>query len=236
MIKAVLFDLDGTLLPMDLNLFFKEYFKLLAAKLYPYGYTDPKKLIRVIWSGVEEVVKNDGGMTNEQVFQKWFIDHLPEAELSHFDILEEFYNNEFSVLKDICGYNADADKAVKCFKNLGLPVVLATKPIFPAVAVEKRMEWAGLDVGDFEYITHYGNSSFCKPDPAYYTDIARTIGVLPEECLMVGNDVSEDMPAEKAGMKVFLLTDCLINTENEDISRYPNGGFKELTEFVKAQI
>ena len=236
MIKAVLFDLDGTLLPMDLDVFFKEYFKLLAAKLYPYGYTDPKKLVKVIWSGVEAVIKNDGHFTNERVFQNWFLEHLPETDISHFDVLEGFYKEEFSALQGICGYNADAGKTVKAIKNMGLPVVVATKPIFPEIAVERRMEWAGLDKSDFELITHYGNCSYCKPDLGYYKTIAETLGVMPEECLMVGNDVSEDMVAENAGMKVFLLTDCLINTENADISRYPKGGFNELLEYLNGQI
>lgn len=236
MIKAVLFDLDGTLLPMDQDVFFKEYFKLLAAKLYPYGYTDVKRLVSVIWSGVDAVIKNDGSSTNEAVFRDWFVGHLPEAEPEHFDVLEEFYNNEFLSLRSICGFNADADRAVKKIKKMGLPVVLATKPIFPKVAVERRMEWAGLDRNDFVHCTHYGNSCYCKPASGYYREIANKLGVTPEECLMVGNDISEDMAAEGAGMKVFLLTDCLINTENKDISQYPNGGFAELLEYIDSQI
>ena len=41
MIKTVLFDLDGTLLPMDQDNFVKAYFKNLAIKLAPHGY-DPQ--------------------------------------------------------------------------------------------------------------------------------------------------------------------------------------------------
>ena len=58
------------------------------------------------------------------------------------------------------------------------------------------------------------------------------LNLVPEECVMVGNDVTEDMIAETLGMKVFLLTDCLINKLNEDISKYPHGGFDELKEFL----
>jgi FMN phosphatase YigB (HAD superfamily) len=60
------------------------------------------------------------------------------------------------------------------------------------------------------------------------------LGVSPEECLMVGNDVNEDMIAETLGMKVFLLKDCIINKDNKDISIYPNGSFGELMEYVKS--
>lgn len=49
---------------------------------------------------------------------------------------------------------------------------------------------------------------------------------------MVGNDVSEDMIAQDLGMQVFLLTDCLINKENEDISRYPHGSFPQLMDYI----
>ena len=53
---------------------------------------------------------------------------------------------------------------------------------------------------------------------------------------MVGNDVSEDMIAETLGMKVFLLTDCLINKENRDISGYPGGGFDQLMEYIDSIV
>ena len=50
---------------------------------------------------------------------------------------------------------------------------------------------------------------------------------------MVGNDVQEDMVAKTLGMSVFLLTDCLINKEEKDISVYPHGGFEELREYLQ---
>ena len=53
-----------------------------------------------------------------------------------------------------------------------------------------------------------------------------------EECLMVGNDIGEDMIAETLGMHVFLLTDCLINKKNVDITRYPHGNFSDLQNYL----
>ncbi len=50
---------------------------------------------------------------------------------------------------------------------------------------------------------------------------------------MVGNDVREDMVAQSLGMEVFLLTDCLINTENRDLSVYPQGSFPELMALIR---
>ena len=59
------------------------------------------------------------------------------------------------------------------------------------------------------------------------------LNVSAEECLMVGNDVGEDMVTANLGMKVFLLTDCLINRTGADISQYPHGSFAELAEFIE---
>ena len=75
----------------------------------------------------------------------------------------------------------------------------------------------------------------CKPSKGYFLEIAEVMGVKPEECLMVGNDVSDDMPARTAGMQVFLLDDTLLlNPQNEDLSVYPRGGFDELMRYIEA--
>ena len=115
---------------------------------------------------------------------------------------------------------------------MGLRVALATNPIFPAVATESRIRWAGLEPEDFELRTTYENIGYCKPNPEYYREIAARLGVRPEECLMVGNDVTEDMVAESIGMQVFLLTDCLINKERKNIAKYPRGSFNQLMQFI----
>ena len=99
--------------------------------------------------------------------------------------------------------------------------------------MRSRIRWAGLEPEDFELYTTYENIGYCKPNPDYYREILRRIGLAPEECMMVGNDVGEDMIAETLGMRVFLLTDCLINKTGEDIGKYPNGGFNELLQAVR---
>ena len=118
-------------------------------------------------------------------------------------------------------------------KACGLRTALATNPIFPAMATERRIAWAGLSTSDFELYTTYENSRFCKPNPDYYLDVMQSLGVCPEECLMVGNDVAEDMIAQTLGCRVFLLTDCLINPKGADISVYPNGSYDDLIAFIQ---
>ena len=67
MIKNVLFDLDGTLLPMDQDEFIKSYFSHLVMKFVPLGY-DKDKLIKSVFNGTMAMVQNDGKMSNEDVF------------------------------------------------------------------------------------------------------------------------------------------------------------------------
>ena len=114
-------------------------------------------------------------------------------------------------------------------------MVLATNPIFPAVATESRIRWAGLEPEDFTWYTTYENIGYSKPNPAYYQHILTRLGAQAEDCLMVGNDVDEDMgAAQQAGLSVFLLTDCLINREGKDITPYPQGDFDALMGFVQS--
>ncbi len=234
-IKAVLFDLDGTLLPMDQSVFTKAYFGGLAKRLALIGY-ETKKLIDSIWQGSAAMVGNDGKKTNEEVFWNKFSEIYGKDVRKDEPYFVAYYMEEFDGVKSVCGYNPEAKEAVKSIKALGLRTALATNPLFPSIATEKRTAWAGLDVCDFELVTTYENSRFCKPNPEYYRDILNSMSLEPSETLMVGNDVSEDMIAESLGMKVFLLTDNLINKENADISKYPNGSFDELVKYIKTII
>ena len=230
-ITMILFDLDGTLLPMDQDRFTEAYFKMLTKKLLPHGY-EPKKLIDSIWVGTAAMVRNTGQQTNEEAFWKKFTELNGEQVLADKSLFEEFYQKDFQQVKDFCGYNPKAAQMVAALKQRGFRLALATNPIFPAVATESRIGWAGLVPEDFEWYTTYENSSYCKPNPDYYRALLEKLKVQPEECLMVGNDASEDAAALKVGMSFFLLTDCLINKENKDISEYPQGDFDKLLEFV----
>lgn len=235
MIKVVLFDLDGTLLPMDQEVFVKAYFGAIAKRLSHRGY-DAEKLISAIWAGTASMVKNDGKKTNEAVFWDKFAEIFGDAARADEPYFEEFYVEDFDKVKLSCGYNPKAAVTVAEIKSLGLRAALATNPIFPAIATRKRIAWAGLKPDDFELYTTYENSRHSKPSLEYYIDVINSLGVGAEECLMVGNDVSEDMVAEKLGMNVFLLTDCIINKEQKDITAYPHGSFAELLTYVKTLV
>jgi len=229
--EAILFDLDGTLLPMDQEVFIKAYFGALAKKLAPLGY-DPQTLIKNVWAGTVAMIKNDGSKTNEKAFWDLFVSFYGKGVLEHLPYFDDFYKNEFHTAKQVCSPNARIPVLISSLKARGFRLALATNPIFPAAATEARIAWAGLDKNDFEVITTYENIGFCKPNPAYYAKVVSCLGLEPEQCVMIGNDVSDDLPAATLGMKVFILTDCLINHKDIDFSSCPHGGLDALEAFL----
>lgn len=231
-LTMILFDLDGTLLPMDQDVFTESYFKMLCKKMASFGY-DADELVGAVWQGTLAMMKNDGSRINEDAFWQVFSGIYGEkamADKPHFDA---FYRNEFQLAKAECGYDPAAKETVSQLKAMGCRVALATNPLFPASATESRIRWAGFEPEDFELYTTYENIGYCKPNLDYYREVAKQLNCNAEECLMVGNDVNDDMAAADIGMKVFLLTDCLINRDDKDISAYPQGSFGDLLTYVK---
>lgn len=232
-ITTVLFDLDGTLLPMDNDAFTRGYFRLLVGRMAPHGY-EPQQLVDAIWAGTAAMVRNDGSRSNEEAFWERFAAVYGEKASADKPVFDDFYLTDFQKAKAICGFNPEAARTVREIRRMGLRTALATNPIFPAAATESRIRWAGLEPEEFELYTTYESIGYCKPNPAYYREVAAALKADPAECLMVGNDVTEDMEAaQQTGMRVFLLTDCLINRENKDLSAYPRGSFAQLMEMLK---
>lgn len=230
-LKVIFFDLDGTLLPMD-ERFDKRYFSLLVKRLAPLGYA-PENVIKSVWAGINSMIANNGEKSNEQAFWDTYAQINGESSRADEKHFKEFYENDFDGIKEVCGFDPCAKGIIKDLKDSGYRLILATNPIFPRIATEKRIRWAGLEPSDFEIVTTYEDSRFCKPNLKYFETLCEMLNVSPEECLMVGNDVDDDMPAEKLGMKVFLLIDCLLNGEGKDLSIYPQGNLEDLMKFIK---
>lgn len=233
--NTVFFDLDGTMLPLDQELFVKAYIKTIAGKfsLPPYN-LNRERFVNALLSGTEAMSENDGSITNEkrfwQVFSKELGMNVKEIYSKDFD---DFYANEFLTLEKITKKTKYTKLVLDVLKSKGYNLVAATNPLFPPTATKARLNWAGADYDDFILVTAYDNCSFCKPNIKYYEEVLSIINKKPQECLMVGNDVDEDMCVKDLGFSEYLITDCLINRNKKDILKYRNGTYYDFYNFVQ---
>ena len=228
--KTILFDLDGTLLPIDQDEFVHHYFKNVCIKV---NYRDPKKLVETVWLGTACMTSNDGKKSNMEVFYDKYTEVYGKEAIKDKELFDDFYNNEFNKTKEVAHPDKAAINLIKRLKENGYTIVLATNPLFPMSAQLNRIKWAGLNPDDFKFITSYENSSYCKPNTKYYEFVLNTINKKVDECIMVGNDVDEDIiPTAKLGMDNFLITKHMINKSNSDTSNLNKGTFEDLEKYI----
>lgn len=230
--NTILFDLDGTLVPITQEDFSRVYFGLLIQKAKDMN-IDTESMKKGLFGGVNAMVNNDGSALNENAFWQVFLSVTKADREVTEPIFRDFYANEFKKVKSVMQPTEISKMLIKTLKDKGYRLILATNPLFPIEAVVERMSWVGLTADDFEYITTYENSSYCKPNPKYFADILEKLNLKAEDCLMVGNNTVEDMAAQKVGIKTFLVTDALENEKNIDISAFDNGSLEEF--YKKAQ-
>ncbi len=215
-IKAVLFDLDGTLLPIDTDRFVKEYMQLLTRRFS--GNLDSEQFFKNLQNSTSVMIKNcDPLRTNRDVFIEDFMTRLGLEEHKVEALFSQFYNVDFPELVTCVEQGNDAVSALLAAFDKGFEVVIATKPVFPRQAITERLKWIGADNLNYSLITSYENMHSCKPSLDYYSEILSILGRKPEECVMIGNDVDDDLCAGKLGIKTVLVTDYLINRHGREI-------------------
>lgn len=219
--RTVLFDLDGTLLPMDTDAFERAYFKGLCEAI---NEVPPDQLIREIWAGTEAMIKNDGSVTNREAFAEAYSRVSAMDFYANEERFEEFYRTGFNKCAEICEISDVSRHIVDELKAKGYSVSVATNPIFPMVATRSRLRWIGLSPEEFGVVTTYENSHYAKPNPQYFREVCEQLGEEPENCVMIGNDVEEDGAARKAGIPVILVTDHLKNEHG-----LPTDDFEQMT-------
>lgn len=208
MLKAILFDLDDTLLGNDMDRFLPGYFALLGEHASRYLPRD--QFLHELMTCTEAMIQNvDPTLSNRDVFWQTFEQRtgMDAAELESF--FEQFYRNQFSQLEERTEKRPFAAQLVQFCFDQNLDVVVATNPLFPRIAIDARLAWAGLSVDayDFSLVTTYENMHAAKPQPAYYAEILGKIGCPPEQALMVGNDWENDiLPAHSLGIQTYWLS------------------------------
>lgn len=214
MIKSIWFDLDGTLLYNDIETFSKEYFKLLSHKIS--NLESGESFLIKLQKAISQMMQNKGPKTNEEVFWDTL---LPLTNLKKevlYDFFNNFYKNEFPKLKIFTKPNLYARKVIELAFNLGLKVVIATNSVFPLIAIKERLSWANIDDFPYYLITSMEKMHSCKPFLEYYKEILEIVNEEPENCLMVGNDIREDIVARKILVNTYLVTEDSIKYDQND--------------------
>ncbi|PKL10955.1 MAG: HAD family hydrolase [Spirochaetae bacterium HGW-Spirochaetae-4] len=229
-IRTLLFDLDGTLLPMDQSRFMQAYLEAFAGKCIQLSL--PVRLsLKALDTGFKAMLANDGSMTNEKRFWLEFSAVMGFPIDDRIADFISFYHEEFTRLRVIAQMNPISRQLVETVRANGYRIVLATSPVFPRQGTLERISWADLDPSWFEMITTYEDFSYAKPSLGYYNEILSKLELDPTQCLMVGNDVEEDLVARQLGMDVYLVTDWLINRTGADISDFKQGTLQEAFDY-----
>lgn len=234
--KAIFFDLDGTLMPMDEKEFLGRYFVLLHGFATRHGY-EGKKFIESVEHGVGAMIMGPGDESNDvkfwTTFEKAYGEGVTRADVEA--LLDEYYSVDFGTLGDGMYVNPAAKEVIDVLAAKGYPLYLTTMPVFPKIAVDWRLKWAGIDINSFKHVTHYENSNSAKPQLRYYQANLDVAGLKGEDVLMVGNNTLEDLAIMELGADAFLVTDCLIDRAgNFDVNTVKHGTMEEFLEFAKS--
>ncbi len=230
--KALLLDLDGTLLDLDVEQFIPAYINALSKQFS--GYLNHDDFVKHLFEATRVMVENnDPGKKNETVFYKEFCSRIGTSREEIQPIIDDFYQNSFPGLSGWGKILPDAKTVIDNALEKNMILVLATNPIFPASAILQRLSWSGLSPDVFNLITTMENMHYCKPNPGYYLEISQLIGCSPKRCLMAGNDTLEDLVASKAGLDTFLVEDFILHrSDKEPVSTY-RGSLRDLGSLIK---
>lgn len=231
MIDTIIFDLDATLVPINQELFIKLYMSELAKKATNLGY-DKDIIIKGIWAGSLDMLANDGSRKNSEVFWETFAEKCGKDIRKLEPIFDSFYAEEFNFIEEKMSEKRSYRAFFDFLKSKGYTLVLATNPLFPYVASVSRLSWIGLTTDDFAHVTTYDNCKYCKPKMAYFTEVLNKINKKPVQCIMVGNNATDDMcVVEGLGMDAYLVTDHLENPDGVDINKYKHGKMSEFAAY-----
>ncbi|MDO4747640.1 MAG: HAD family hydrolase [Eubacteriales bacterium] len=232
--KLIMTDLDCTLLPMDQDLYIKMYVNEVAKLFCELGF-DGKAIAKATMQASFMMATNDGTKTNEVAFNQAFSKIIGEKASELLDIFPQVYADRYEVIRESTTPNPYIKEIVGLMKEKAEHVVIATQPMFPIEAVERRLSWIGLSADMFDFVTTFDKCSYCKPNPMFYKEIMDRYGASAEDTVMFGNDVNEDiLPCTEINVESFLVLDGLINAQNHDISNLNKGNYKDMIEYLRS--
>lgn len=187
-------DYDGTLVKNSEEKFMKTYFSILSRKVK----LPVEKIFNLVMDSIYEITKIEDPSKN--LFERFLESISKKTGKSKdywYNIFLDFYKNEFDELRKIIKVN---EKLTNFIKNSNYKFIFASNPLFPEIAVKKRIDFANLSPENFFYIATMENSHYAKPNPKFFAEILKKISVAADKCLMIG-DTENDKASEKVGIK-----------------------------------
>jgi FMN phosphatase YigB (HAD superfamily) len=234
MIKLMMCDLDNTLLPLHTQDKFVEiWFRDVAKKFHEHG-LNAAHALNAMNEGCRAMVFNKSNQLNIDLFYEVAcgLSGYPREVLE--PVLNDYYATTFDNVRKIARENPYAPMIARLMREKAQYAVIATMPMFPIEACDKRLSWVGLSAKMFDLVTTCDYSTACKPNPKYFQEILEDFNVKPSEALMIGNDVREDMePCELLGINTFLVTDNII-THGLPYSRFRQGDYPALIDYLNS--
>ncbi len=203
MIQAILFDLNGTLLNVDTTDFMRNYLGILAPRFAHLISPDKfsKQLIKSL-----EISESDPkpGQTNMQTFYDDFSKATGHSFLTMRPIFEEFYESDFPALRCLVQAIPQGAKVVEYAIQQGFLTAVASNPVLPLSAMQENVRWTGLTPEHFKIIPALDNFHFFKSQLGFFKEVAESVGVQPESCLLVSGQ-TQDIICRELGMKMFFV-------------------------------
>jgi FMN phosphatase YigB (HAD superfamily) len=231
--KTFLFDLDGTLLGIDDRAFEQTYFNALTTAFK--DLFDPKKLVSIIWKATQMTVKDLSEDTNEVVFMRAMKELTPHDPEQIYQRFLQFYQNEFIQLKAVSRSHPEMISALEILHSRGHQLAIATNPLFPKIAVDARIAWAGLNPTWFSYVSSFERNTACKPQLKFYQEVLTALNADVESTWMIGNDPLEDMIVKQMGVRTYLVTDDLVQRPDIEPMWDVAGRSEDFLTFVQSQ-
>ncbi len=206
MIKAVLFDLDATLVHVETEAFVRQYITLLSAQLAAQFGIPTERCAAALRQAAQAAAANlDPTCSNRAVFGRALSEalRLPAAALTA--ALEAFHTDTYPDLATMITPVPAAVPLLHALLARGVTFAIATNPVFSLEAVRRRMAWGNLPL-DLPYalITNLDELHFTKPHPHFYEEVLARIGFEPDQAIMVGDDFTNDIaPAQAVGMHTY---------------------------------
>ncbi|AJF05695.1 HAD family hydrolase [Geoalkalibacter subterraneus] len=231
-LKAVLFDLDGTLLDVEMAEFIPAYVQGLASHFTDLA--EPDRFADTVLAATFALIRDDRvRASNEALFLEAMHSRLGIEAVEFGRRLDAFVEDGLGRLATMVrALPAARDILQLCFDR-ELTVVIATNPVFPRPVIDARLQWGDLHDFDYSLVTSYENTRLCKPHPGYFHDILTQFDLDPEQCLMVGNDTEHDLAAAQVGIPTFLVETWMIDRLDGAFQSDMRGDHDGLLEFLQ---